>query len=255
MKDLLNCKSGDHIEVYMEGGRLIDAIVSIQGGRDIHGKEVLEYFLCQNIANGKSCRETYGKNFSWCVGDGSEVALLRNNVHFPTEVVEIKDGLENWKERVVSDSKKNSDTLVFESGNFTILPEFRFPGSFSTLHLPRILTECETLLLTVFTLTNLYASNNLKTGIKETTSGRRRSSIDVWRHAKFFKPEIEIFDVMRALWNLEKMRVLHSIFCTDVNKRVFCKNYDNSEIGRGIPDEFGGTSESWALFFTEEQCP
>lgn len=75
--------------------------------------------------------------------------------------------------------------------------------------------------------------------------GARRSALDIWRHAIFFRPEISIFDVMECLigYNTRMTRR----YCFDVERRVFRINdepdlllYDDEET-----DEFGLSVEDW----------
>lgn len=75
------------------------------------------------------------------------------------------------------------------------------------------------LVMKVLSLTKRYSSYNLKTGAKETKINRRRSSLDIWRHCKYFQPDITIFQVMRSLYKLEP--AINSNYCGFVYRRVF----------------------------------
>ncbi len=53
----------------------------------------------------------------------------------------------------------------------------------------------------------------------ETTPGRLRSSLDIWRHAKTALPDIDIFRVMEAIYRLKDKVYGH--YCYMVHRSVF----------------------------------
>lgn len=53
----------------------------------------------------------------------------------------------------------------------------------------------------ILRLAEIYASIN-EGGEWETRSGAARSCIDIWRHLKYFKPEVSIFEVMEAMYKI-----------------------------------------------------
>jgi hypothetical protein len=65
-----------------------------------------------------------------------------------------------------------------------------------------------------------YASEHPENGFIECGSKRRRSSLDIWRHIKFYYPEVTIFDVMHSLYNLYRKEV-YGFYCTTVWRRVY----------------------------------
>lgn len=67
-------------------------------------------------------------------------------------------------------------------------------------------------------LTKNYASYN-NDDMKETSSNRFRSVVDIWRHITYYYPTIEIFDVMHSLYNIKEE--LGGQYCNDVHRRVF----------------------------------
>lgn len=82
-----------------------------------------------------------------------------------------------------------------------------------------------------------------KNGAFECYNGARRSSLDLWRHAKFFRPEIDIFTVMRALYYLqEEEKSIASHFCSQVRRRVFWRGNGGY---RWAYDEYGLKIEDW----------
>jgi hypothetical protein len=83
---------------------------------------------------------------------------------------------------------------------------------------------------------------------KETSAGRNRSSLDLWRHLKFYLPEITIYDVMHSLYNLMQDKPIHSQYCYTVQRRVFnCR-----ESGYTAPINYGIQSkDEYGLLFSE----
>lgn len=74
--------------------------------------------------------------------------------------------------------------------------------------------------------------------IKETRMGAYRNSLDIWRHIILFHPDVTIFEVMAALFNLSN--ILRGWYCSTVKRRVFWKEptnrgYSNTD----YKDEYG----------------
>lgn len=81
----------------------------------------------------------------------------------------------------------------------------------------------DALVLKILTLSISYCSKNKIFGGVETYAGRRRSSIDIWRHAKCFQPGVSILDIMDSLYRIcrDPGNDIKSIFCSDIKRRVF----------------------------------
>ena len=80
----------------------------------------------------------------------------------------------------------------------------------------------------------------------ETISGKWRSSLDIWRHVKHFRPEATIFEVMNSLYNIKESLVGH--YCPDIRRRVFKLNrftFTSGLIDLDCPDEYGLYFEDW----------
>jgi hypothetical protein len=60
-------------------------------------------------------------------------------------------------------------------------------------------------------------------GELDTEGNRSRSSIDIWRHVKSYRPDVTIFEVMRSMYALSysEDRPLVGHWCSTVNRRVF----------------------------------
>jgi len=86
----------------------------------------------------------------------------------------------------------------------------------------------------------------------ETNYSRNRSSIDLWRHAKKFRPDISIFNIMSALFEISHNREnkIVSQYCGTIHRRVFSYTGSNSYSYGNIyhasyNDEYGLTFYDW----------
>lgn len=96
----------------------------------------------------------------------------------------------------------------------------------------------------------LYSAIKSKDGFyyTETPPGRRRSVLDIWRHAKYINPNIDIFYVMRELYSIMERGEgkTNSLVCNGIGRRVFrytglmSRNYSPDE-----RDEFGLLFNQW----------
>lgn len=83
----------------------------------------------------------------------------------------------------------------------------------------------------------------------ETSYGKFRSSIDIWRHIKFFRPRVSLISVMKAIWKI--CPTLRGQYCVDVHRVVFKKNsvggYTDPDMQRLKPtqSEFGILLRDW----------
>lgn len=83
-------------------------------------------------------------------------------------------------------------------------------------------------------LSREYVSINSETDGFETAKNRSRSSLDIWRHIKYYYPFITIFDVIATLYSMAAIKKeVCGIFCPDINRRIFRltrfdgENYDS----------------------------
>lgn len=98
-----------------------------------------------------------------------------------------------------------------------------------------------------------YISGSInKAGFKETDMAKNRSTIDIWRHVKFFKPETTIFQVMEILYKGIKKGLYYTVRCPDISRRVFkirklrIRNAGSSlAFGFDTGDEFGLHIQDW----------
>ncbi len=113
----------------------------------------------------------------------------------------------------------------------------------------------EDLTLNCLFLTSGFPSFNPDTNLYETLSNRRRSSLDIWRHVKYFKPEATIFDIMAILY--KNRSSFHSNYCSQVYRRVFKFPYFGDVSLRTFDstyhDEYGLSFIQWKNLSTEEE--
>ena len=60
-------------------------------------------YLCQDVSNGSSCEDKLGFKYSWHIGDGSEVALTKNDVSNLCIRPSTKEEAESFKDWQVGD--------------------------------------------------------------------------------------------------------------------------------------------------------
>ena len=66
--------------------------------------------------------------------------------------------------------------------------------------------------------TNYSARKEGESLVLETTPGRSRSAYDLWRHIKTYKPSVSIYQVMEAIYSINKK--LYVSYCTTVMRTV-----------------------------------
>lgn len=98
-------------------------------------------------------------------------------------------------------------------------------------------------------LCETHSSINSTTGLRETSKGKRRSVLDIWRHLKLYRPRVTIFGVMQSLYilDVEEERVV-SCFCNQVRRRVFILKEsfpDKESFHRSSQDEFNLDIFDW----------
>jgi hypothetical protein len=113
----------------------------------------------------------------------------------------------------------------------------------------------ESMVLRALELTKMYPSYDVETNEFECLSKAMRSSLDIWRHIKYYYPDVTIFQVMNALFNVYEGGTDHyGLFCCNINRRVFKvgrKGFtesswmrDMSSSGRSV-DEYGLVWDDW----------
>lgn len=79
---------------------------------------------------------------------------------------------------------------------------------------------------------------------RQCRGGANRSAMDIWRHIKYYQPDIDLFSVMRGLFNYDGNEYVRQV-CPTVHKRVFYINYDNRNYNDYNKDEFSLLWDDW----------
>jgi hypothetical protein len=88
-----------------------------------------------------------------------------------------------------------------------------------------------------------YSSYNSRTNGHQCSSNRWRSVFDIWRHVKYFMPDVSILDVMSSLHEIQSKLVGH--YCDDVYRRVFRLKRGSGVLSTVSDDEFGLYFKQW----------
>jgi hypothetical protein len=81
---------------------------------------------------------------------------------------------------------------------------------------------------------------------KQCRDGARRSAGDIYRIAKYYDPDIDIFSVMRILYNMATSDKVSSGYCSTIHKRVFHRSeYGIYLSGTCITDELSLVLKNW----------
>jgi hypothetical protein len=77
-------------------------------------------------------------------------------------------------------------------------------------------------------------------------SGARRSTLDIWRIYKYYFDEVDVFTIMRALYELTiGERMVSTYRCPTVRKRVFWLYREYGNIDRTVKAELGVSIDEW----------
>ena len=76
-----------------------------------------------------------------------------------------------------------------------------------------------------------YGSYNPNMNYIETYPGRMRSSLDIWRHAKSIKPDIDIFTIMESIYGFRYD--IYGHYCGNVKRAVF---REPTFYSKGVPN-------------------
>ena len=108
--------------------------------------------------------------------------------------------------------------------------------------------DLDALVIDILNSTHRHWSININ-NIHETSPGRRRSVLDIWRHALTYDPDITIYAVMRSLFSLgNKDLLIGGFYCGNIGRRVFRsrESYRFGNFwGERDQDEFGLSFSDW----------
>lgn len=80
-------------------------------------------YLCQNVKDGADCEDKLGFKCSWHIEDGSEMALIKNNVSNLCIHPSTKEEAESFKDWQVGDKlvyESNTWEVIFRSGELVV---------------------------------------------------------------------------------------------------------------------------------------
>lgn len=99
------------------------------------------------------------------------------------------------------------------------------------------------LVLTILSMSERLFSFS-ESGIAETSPGRNRSSLDIWRHAKLLYPDIDVFRIMEVLYKLSENGDLFVQYCHQVKRTVFYRS-NNREMYNFLSGEYHIQFSTW----------
>ncbi len=108
------------------------------------------------------------------------------------------------------------------------------------------------LILSILDQSNKWSSFNSTTVKVETTPGRNRSSLDIWRHAKDLYPDIDVFLIMEAIHKLVLSGDVYGQYCCQVHRAVFDIYHHNISDHFWLCREYKISFNSWKQLHTEE---
>jgi hypothetical protein len=133
-----------------------------------------------------------------------------------------------------------------ETDNYNEHEVVKIPSSWSKLSLVDLIYE-------IFRWCENYNSTYTEcTEDWETQADCFRSSLDIWRHVIYVKPEVTIFQVMSILWDIQED--LSGQFCYEVERRVFKLDaWGEVDTDEEEPDEYGLQFSDWKNIDKEVQ--
>ena len=112
MENLLQCK-GKKFKANIHN-------IPVEGRIQVEKRSI---YLCQDVSNGSSCKDKLGFKYSWYIGDGSEMALTKNDVSNLCIRPSTKEEAESFKDWQVGDklvSGSNIWEVIFRSGELVV---------------------------------------------------------------------------------------------------------------------------------------
>lgn len=105
------------------------------------------------------------------------------------------------------------------------------------------------LIKAILTMSQTCSSMNIETGIVETPRGKNRSVIDIWRHAIYMYPDMDIYRIMEAMHTLCKDGEVFGQFCRRIKRAVF-RNFNFSHLTTNMHfmcNEYAISFNSWEV--------
>lgn len=112
MENLLQCK-GKKFKANIHN-------IPVEGRIQVEKRSI---YLCQDVSNGSSCKDKLGFKYSWYIGDGSEMALTKNDVSnlcIRPSTKEEAESFKDWQEGDKLVSGSNIWEVIFRSGELVV---------------------------------------------------------------------------------------------------------------------------------------
>ena len=112
MENLLQCK-GKKFKANIQG-------IPVKGRIQVEEGSI---YLCQDVMNGVSCEDKLGFKYSWRIGDGSEMGLIKNDVSNLCIRPSTKEEAESFKDWQVGDKLVNGSNtweVIFRAGELVV---------------------------------------------------------------------------------------------------------------------------------------
>jgi len=151
----------------------------------------------------------------------------------------------------IKEKRKKIQTYIDTQCSDILLFKRHFLGGGRRVSIPKVNNlpngkpDIDNLVRNIFSHAEEYYSYNPVTKECETSYGRSRSSIDVWRHAKSVLPDIDIFTIMESIYNIREG--LDGDYCRDVMRSVFdlLTNEDWEGVFEFRCEEYGINFSDW----------
>ena len=137
--------------------------------------------------------------------------------------------------------ERRKKILDYVSGHPSSTLEFRTDYNSPVVVLDMV-ENVDDLVMQIITTARSCASFT-QSGIRETSSGRSRSSLDIWRHAKSVLPDIDIFTIMESIYRLRNK--LNMNYCGFVHRSVFKPRYYDWDYGNFLTREYRIMFSTW----------
>lgn len=228
-------------------------------------------YIFQDHINGSRSGHNHSRKYSWSLGTATNMSSLKGTrlAIFPkgTTKEEAEEALgyslhlapplkisdrEHFVDNVLEYFDRNStDPLIWRRGGGEITIENYQQSNtdklFTYAHKNR--SEVEQTIILIERICKNYSSTNLVSGEVETSSDRSRSSGDIWRHYLRYDPNITIFQVLTAMWNILDDAGTYAYgcsWCSTVKKFVTYPSPSKiSNRDKATIDEYGNLLHLW----------
>lgn len=116
-------------------------------------------------------------------------------------------------------------------------------------------TSLADLIFYILEYTDRYWSFCPETRELETSPGRWRSVTDIWRHAKRYKPEVSLKEIMEEMFKMQtETECFVGHYCGTIYRRVFALDKNRAGcnfLGKDRRDEFDLTFYDWETITSE----